>query len=310
MASLGVRTVDEMIGRTDLLEVGAAIEHWKARGVDLTHVLALPRGPRGRAAPPGQAAAAGPRRPPRLDGHRAGRDGDRAAGADDARDGRAQRQPLRRRRAVEPHRRSATAPTGLPEDTIQIEFTGSAGQSFGGWLAPGVSFTLHGDANDYTGKGLSGGVLAVLPPDGVTFRAEDNVIVGNTVLYGATERPRVLPRPRGRALRGPQLGRQRRRRGRRRPRLRVHDRRPRRRARRDRPQLRRGHERRPGLRPRRGRARCAARINPTMLDQLEPLDEGDAIEVRDLVAEHVRAHRLTGRPARARRVGRRCCRTS
>src|SRR5207342_2723316 len=62
----------------------------------------------------------------------------------------------------------------------------SAGQSFGGWLAKGVSFTLHGDANDYTGKGLSGGVLAVRPPEGSTFRAEDNVVIGNTVLYGAT----------------------------------------------------------------------------------------------------------------------------
>jgi glutamate synthase domain-containing protein 3 len=67
-----------------------------------------------------------------------------------------------------------------------VQFTGSAGQSFGGWLAPGVTFTLHGDANDYTGKGLSGGTLVVTPPAGVTFRAEDNVIVGNTVLYGAT----------------------------------------------------------------------------------------------------------------------------
>jgi len=75
---------------------------------------------------------------------------------------------------------------GLPDDTIRVAFDGSAGQTFGGWLAAGVSFTLRGDANDYTGKGLSGGVLAVLPPEGSTFRAEENVIVGNTVLYGAT----------------------------------------------------------------------------------------------------------------------------
>ena len=75
---------------------------------------------------------------------------------------------------------------GLPPDTIQVTLHGSAGQSFGGWLAPGVSFTLHGDANDYTGKGLSGGTLAVMPPEGVTFAAEENVIIGNTVLYGAT----------------------------------------------------------------------------------------------------------------------------
>jgi glutamate synthase (NADPH/NADH) large chain/glutamate synthase (ferredoxin) len=75
---------------------------------------------------------------------------------------------------------------GLPPDTIQVTLRGSAGQSFGGWLAPGVSFTLHGDANDYTGKGLSGGTLAVMPPEGVTFAAEENVVIGNTVLYGAT----------------------------------------------------------------------------------------------------------------------------
>jgi glutamate synthase domain-containing protein 3 len=75
---------------------------------------------------------------------------------------------------------------GLPDETIQVTLHGSAGQSFGGWLAPGVSFTLHGDANDYTGKGLSGGTLAVMPPDGVTYAAEENVLIGNTVLYGAT----------------------------------------------------------------------------------------------------------------------------
>jgi glutamate synthase (NADPH/NADH) large chain/glutamate synthase (ferredoxin) len=75
---------------------------------------------------------------------------------------------------------------GLGERTVEVHFTGSAGQSFGGWLAPGVQFVLHGDANDYTGKGLSGGTVVVRPPDGVTFKAEENVIIGNTVLYGAT----------------------------------------------------------------------------------------------------------------------------
>ena len=76
---------------------------------------------------------------------------------------------------------------GLPTGTaIEIDFRGSAGQSFGAWLAPGVTFTLYGDANDYTGKGMSGGVLAVRPPDGTRYRAEENVIVGNTLLYGAT----------------------------------------------------------------------------------------------------------------------------
>jgi glutamate synthase (NADPH/NADH) large chain/glutamate synthase (ferredoxin) len=76
---------------------------------------------------------------------------------------------------------------GLPEGSITVTLKGSAGQSFGGWLAPGVVFELHGDANDYTGKGLSGGTIAVTPPDGITYKAEENVIVGNTVLFGATK---------------------------------------------------------------------------------------------------------------------------
>ena len=140
-------------------------------------------------------------------------------------------------------------------------------------------------------------------------RAEENVIDRQHRALRRDERQGVLPRPGRRALRGAQLGRERRRRGRRRPRLRVHDRRARRRPRPDRAQLRRRHERRPGVRARRGRQRSAARVNPTMLDQLEPLDEADAIEVRALVAEHVER---TGSPvgaARARRVGRRCCRS-
>jgi glutamate synthase domain-containing protein 3 len=75
---------------------------------------------------------------------------------------------------------------GLPEGTIEISFSGSAGQSFAGWLAAGVTFSLRGETNDYTGKGLSGGVVSVRPPESALFRAEENVIVGNTVLYGAT----------------------------------------------------------------------------------------------------------------------------
>jgi glutamate synthase (NADPH/NADH) large chain/glutamate synthase (ferredoxin) len=75
---------------------------------------------------------------------------------------------------------------GLEDDCIDVHLYGTAGQSFGGWLAHGVSFTLHGDANDYTGKGLSGGTLTVRPPEGATYASEENVAIGNTVLYGAT----------------------------------------------------------------------------------------------------------------------------
>jgi glutamate synthase (NADPH/NADH) large chain/glutamate synthase (ferredoxin) len=86
------------------------------------------------------------------------------------------------------HIAKAHGAEGLPEGSINVTFVGSAGQSFGGWLAPGVTFTLHGDAQDYAGKGLSGGVIALRPREGMGehFKAEENVIVGNTVLYGAT----------------------------------------------------------------------------------------------------------------------------
>jgi glutamate synthase (NADPH/NADH) large chain/glutamate synthase (ferredoxin) len=187
MASLGVRTVDELIGRTDLLEMDDAIEHWKARGIDLTALLAVPKAvaddaPRRRIQPP----------PPVLDDHL---DWELLEQARPAIDG--SERTVRIEREVRNVNRcvggilsseiaAARGAEGLPEDAISVHFRGSAGQSFGGWLAPGVSFTLHGDANDYTGKGLSGGVLAVMPPDGVSYKAEDNVIIGNTVLYGAT----------------------------------------------------------------------------------------------------------------------------
>src|SRR6202011_2932326 len=77
-------------------------------------------------------------------------------------------------------------PGGLPEGTIEIALSGSAGQSFGAWLAPGVTLSLRGETNDYTGKGLSGGIVAVRKHERARFLAEENMIIGNTVLYGAT----------------------------------------------------------------------------------------------------------------------------
>ncbi len=110
------------------------------------------------------------------------------------------------------HIARAHGAAGLPPDSIVVDFEGSAGQSFGGWLAPGVMFTLRGDANDYAGKGLSGGVLAIRPREGMSadFVAEHNVIVGNTVLYGATSGRAFFRGLAGRALRGAQLRRRRR----------------------------------------------------------------------------------------------------
>jgi glutamate synthase domain-containing protein 2/glutamate synthase domain-containing protein 1/glutamate synthase domain-containing protein 3 len=196
LAGLGLRTLDEAIGRVDLLQAQPAIEHWKARGVDLTHILThvgLPAGtPRRRVEPPPavledaldwelvkRARAVIERPDPNADGRIVQsvrielpiRNVNRCVGG-----------------ILSSHIAARHGAAGLPEDSIVVDFEGSAGQSFGGWLAPGVTFTLHGDANDYTGKGLSGGVLAVRPRAGMAAEwiAQENVIVGNTLLYGAT----------------------------------------------------------------------------------------------------------------------------
>ena len=207
MRRLGVRRFEDLIGRVDLLQADDAIDHWKARGVDLTHVLSDAR----RARPATPLRRCRPQDSP-LPG---ALDWQLIEAAKDAID---HRKPVTGEFAIRNVNRTvggllSSAVTevhgaeGLPPETIRFTLRGSAGQSFGGWLAPGVELTLIGDANDYTGKGLSGGVLAVRPPDDATFTAEENVLIGNTVLYGATARPRVLPRARRRALRGAQLGR-------------------------------------------------------------------------------------------------------
>jgi glutamate synthase domain-containing protein 2/glutamate synthase domain-containing protein 1/glutamate synthase domain-containing protein 3 len=187
LASLGLRSLDEATGRVDLLGVNHAIDHWKARGVDLTHLLTHielePDAPRRRVeAPPAVLEDA--------------LDWELVRGAEPAIErGEAIRlqHPVRNRNRciggiLSSHIAARHGADGLPEGSIEVELEGSAGQSFGGWLAPGVSFTLRGDAQDYAGKGLSGGVIAVLPREGMGehFKAEENVIVGNTVLYGAT----------------------------------------------------------------------------------------------------------------------------
>jgi glutamate synthase domain-containing protein 2/glutamate synthase domain-containing protein 1/glutamate synthase domain-containing protein 3 len=194
LASLGLRTLDEAIGRVDLLDTREAIDHWKARGVDLSHVLRgveiTEGGPLRRVeAPPAVLEDAldwqlVERARPLLE-----RRGAPVSSADRVRI----ELPIRNRNRcvggiLSSHIARACGAEGLPADSIAVDFEGSAGQSFGGWLAPGVDFTLRGDANDYAGKGLSGGVIAVSPRAGMgeDFIAEQNVIVGNTVLYGAT----------------------------------------------------------------------------------------------------------------------------
>ena len=187
LASMGLRTLDEATGRVDLLGAAEAIEHWKARGVDLSHILAhieVPEGaPRRRIKPPPAVLEDA------LDWTILK---DAGAAIDQEQPVRLQKQIRNRNRCVGGILSSRIAEVhganGLPQDTIVVDFEGSAGQSFGGWLAPGVTFTLRGDANDYAGKGLSGGIFAIRPREGMGehFIAEENVIVGNTVLYGAT----------------------------------------------------------------------------------------------------------------------------
>jgi glutamate synthase domain-containing protein 2/glutamate synthase domain-containing protein 1/glutamate synthase domain-containing protein 3 len=183
MARLGVRNVADLIGRTELLARDDAVQHWKARSIDLSALLEAPEseGPRHCV-----------RRPdPAIDDsidHELLRDC--RAAIEEGRPVRLERTIENKNRAVggllsgEIARRHGLE--GLPDGTIEISFRGSAGQTFGAWLAGGVTLLLEGDANDYTGKGLSGGTLVVRPPRGAHFVAERNVIVGNVVLYGAT----------------------------------------------------------------------------------------------------------------------------
>src|SRR5690606_10737394 len=184
MASLGFRTMDEMIGRVDRLDVRRALEHGKAHGLDLSAILHDPP------------ADDHPRRCVTTQDHGLDRALDREliALCRDALEGRGGVDvtlPIRNvNRTVgtvlgsEVTKRFGAA--GLPDDTIRLKFEGSAGQSFGAFIPAGITMTLEGDANDHLGKGLSGGRLIVFPPRRSTFRAEENIIVGNVALYGAT----------------------------------------------------------------------------------------------------------------------------
>jgi glutamate synthase (ferredoxin) len=186
MAQLGFRTVDEMIGRVDRLEARKAIDHWKARGFDFSNILYQPDV-----------------------GEEVGRyrQIDQDHGIDKSLDVTAllaickpaieSGAPVKAELPIRNVNRVVGTITGseitrkwgakgLPDDTVQIKFTGSAGQSFGAFLPPGMTFRLEGDANDYVGKGLSGGRLIIQPSPRASFKAEDNIIIGNVALYGAT----------------------------------------------------------------------------------------------------------------------------
>ena len=185
MAQMGFRTFEEMIGRVDCLGTREAVDHWKAQGLDLAPILARPDVEEGVAThcvttqDHGLEAALDqqliPLAAPALER------GERVR----------IEMPIRNvNRTVgtmlgsELTRRYAQ--TGLPEDTIDIQFHGSAGQSFGAFLPSGITMRIEGDTNDYVGKGLSGGKLIVYPPKEATFVPEENIVIGNVALYGAT----------------------------------------------------------------------------------------------------------------------------
>ncbi|MXO60752.1 glutamate synthase large subunit [Altererythrobacter salegens] len=184
MAEMGFRTVEEMIGRVDRIDMRHAIKQWKARGVDLSRILAQVEIPAGKALfhteeqDHGLAAA--------LDNDLI----EAAAPAIDNGEALVLEREIRNvNRTVGAMLSGEIAKkyghAGLKPDTLRINFTGVAGQSFGAWLAHGVTLDLTGDANDYVGKGLSGGRIVVRQPAGIDREATENIIVGNTVLYGA-----------------------------------------------------------------------------------------------------------------------------
>ncbi|MFZ4790580.1 MAG: glutamate synthase large subunit [Candidatus Competibacteraceae bacterium] len=185
MAQLGFRTFDEMIGRADRLDMRRAIHHWKARGLDFSRLLAIPP------ASPGVATYHCEEQNHGLDGILDHRLIAQALPALESRQRVQIESPIRNTDRTtgamlsgQIARRYGHA--GLPDGTIDIRLNGTAGQSFGAFLARGVTLDLAGQANDYVGKGLSGGRIIIYPGPDSRLRAEDNIIVGNTVLYGAT----------------------------------------------------------------------------------------------------------------------------
>src|SRR4051794_14582373 len=184
MAKLGFRTFSEMIGRVDKIDMVQAIDHWKAKGIDLSRLLYQ------EPAKPGVAIYNCERQEHHLE---KALDNELIAEAQPALES---REPVRIERPIRNVHRTVGAMlsgevarryghSGLPQDTIWATFRGNAGQSFGAFLAHGVTLELYGDANDYTGKGLSGGRLIVRQPAAARREPTENIIIGNTVLYGA-----------------------------------------------------------------------------------------------------------------------------
>jgi glutamate synthase (NADPH) large chain len=184
MSSLGVRKVDDLIGRTDLLEVSGDIVPEKAKGIDFSRILYAPP------VPPGVDTRCTMKQDHGIDvaldrelirlSKKAVENAEKVEIALGIKNYNRTTGAMLSGRICE-HR----GERGLPEDTIKCSFTGFAGQSFGAFLARGVTFELNGMANDYVGKGISGGKIIIYPGEGSTYKAEDNIIIGNTCFYGA-----------------------------------------------------------------------------------------------------------------------------
>ena len=186
MAQLGFRTVDEMIGRVDRLEPKQAVDHWKAKGLDFSNILYSP-----------DAAPEVGRYCSIAQDHGLEKSLDLTVLLDLCKPAIERGEKVVAEMPIKnTHRVVGTITSGevtkkwgakgLPADTVRIHFKGSAGQSFGAFMTRGMTFSLEGDANDYLGKGLSGGKIIIYPPAGSTFVPEENIIVGNVALYGAT----------------------------------------------------------------------------------------------------------------------------
>ncbi|WP_051113935.1 glutamate synthase large subunit [Actinopolymorpha alba] len=185
LAELGFRTLDEAIGHAEMLDISKAVDHWKAAGLDLSPILAVPAIPAGTARRAVTTQDHGLQKA--LDNHLI----ELARDALDKGEAVRAQLPIRNvNRTVgtmlghELTKRYAGA--GLPDQTIDLTFVGSAGQSFGAFIPHGITLRLEGDANDYLAKGLSGGRIVVRPDRTATFVAEDNIIAGNVIAYGAT----------------------------------------------------------------------------------------------------------------------------
>jgi glutamate synthase domain-containing protein 3 len=185
MAALGFRRFEDMVGRVDKLSTHQAIDHWKAKGLDFSAIFHRPE------LSQGQALRQVSPQPCKTDDNLDWKILEQARPALEDRKRTTIEMPIRNinRTAgaiLSNHIVRKFGPEGLPDGTLEVIFHGSAGQSFGAFLAPGVTLRLIGESNDYLGKGLSGGRIVVATPEKSPFAAHENIIVGNTLLYGAT----------------------------------------------------------------------------------------------------------------------------